>query len=523
MSNLATPTDATVGSEAAAPIVRMIGIEKNFNGVEVLKGVNLDIRPGEVHVLLGENGAGKSTLMKILTGIHTPSGGSIEIDGQAFSHVTPRQASEAGISIIYQELSVINELSALENLFVGRLPVKRTLGVATVDWSLMEREARAIVGRLGFEADLHQPVGQMPIAHRQIIEIAKSLMKNVRLLIMDEPTSSLTKVETERLFALVRQLKAEGTAILFISHKLDEVRDIGDTFSVLKDGVSTGHGRIVDYTNDDLVRMMVGRVVKQRFLAEAPIDRSQPPVLKVEHVTSADRKRVRDVCFEVHHGEVLGFAGLVGSGRTDLMDCLFGATGRASGEIVLNGANITPGNPVDAVKSGMAYLTENRRQTGFTPNFSIEGNIAVAKSVKDSPLRGIWGLVDRKADRVLAAAQQQQLSIRCASVEQSILELSGGNQQKVLVGKWMATDPSVIIFDEPTRGIDVGAKSQIHEIIRTLANAGKAVIMVSSELPEILAVCDRVAVFRNGRIMDILDGATATEESILSVAMRDGK
>jgi D-allose transport system ATP-binding protein len=520
---LAHDPNGSAGTDDAMPIVRMHGIEKHFNGVEVLKGVNIDIRAGEVHVLLGENGAGKSTLMKILTGIHAPTGGEIILDGVSHPLVTPRQASDAGISIIYQELSVINELSALENLFVGRLPAKRTFGIPTVDWGLMEREAKAIIGRLGLDLDLHKPVGDMPIAHRQIIEIAKSLMKNVRVLIMDEPTSSLTSVETERLFTLVRQLKSEGTAVLFISHKLDEVREIGDSFSVLKDGVSTGTGRIADYSNDDLVRMMVGRVVKQRFLAEKPIDYSATPVLKVEKVTSADRKRVRDVSFEVHHGEVLGFAGLVGSGRTDLMNCLFGAEPRAAGTVVLNGKDITPKSPVDAVKSGMAYLTENRRQTGFTPNFTIEGNIAVAKSVKDSPLRGIWGLVDRKSERAIAEQQKVALSIRCAGIDQSILELSGGNQQKVLVGKWMSTMPSVIIFDEPTRGIDVGAKSQIHEIIRTLANAGKAVIMVSSELPEILAVCDRVAVFRDGRIMDIQDGATATEESILSVAMRDGK
>ncbi|WP_210162732.1 sugar ABC transporter ATP-binding protein [Pleomorphomonas koreensis] len=524
MSNLAPNAAGPAGTEAVAPIVRMVGIEKHFNTIPVLKGVNLDIRPGEVHVLLGENGAGKSTLMKILTGIHEPTGGEIVLDGVSHPLVTPRQASDAGISIIYQELSVINELSALENLFVGRLPVKRRLGIPVVDWKLMEAEARSIVDRLGLVGlDLFKPVGEMPIAHRQIIEIAKSLMKNVRVLVMDEPTSSLTSVETERLFALVRQLRGEGTAILFISHKLDEVREIGDSFSVLKDGVSTGHGRIADTTNDDLVRMMVGRVVKQRFLAEGTIDRTSMPVLKVENVTSADRRRVRDVSFEVHHGEVLGFAGLVGSGRTDLMNCLFGAERRAGGKIILNGQDITPDNPVEAVKSGMAYLTENRRQTGFTPNFTIEGNIAVTKSVKDAPLRGTWGLVDRKAERAVAEEQRRRLSIRCAGIDQSILELSGGNQQKVLVGKWMSIGPSVIIFDEPTRGIDVGAKSQIHEIIRALANAGKAVIMVSSELPEILAVCDRVAVFRNGRIMDILDGATATEESILSVAMRDGK
>lgn len=501
------------------PVVRMKAIEKSFGGIRALKGVDLDIHAGEVHVVLGENGAGKSTLMKVLSGIHAPTAGIIEIDGKAFQQLTPADASEAGISIIYQELSVINELSALENLFVGRLRTKRRFGFPMIDWNQMETEARAILTQLGLDINLRRPVGELPIAHRQILEIAKSLMGKVRVLVMDEPTSSLTKIEVDRLLDLVRKLRSQGMAILFISHKFDEVRAIGDRFSVLKDGSSNGTGLIAEHTNDDLIRMMVGRVVQQKFLSSHPIDRTAKPVLEVRNVTSADRKRVRDVSFDVHHGEVFGFAGLIGSGRTELMNCLFGAEKRASGSIVLNGRDITPRNPLKALKSGMAYITESRRQTGFMPNFTIMENTVVSARVKKAAMRGALGLVSSRADRALAETESKRLAVKASSVDQLVTELSGGNQQKVLVGKWMATNPEVFIFDEPTRGIDVGAKAEIYAIIRKLADEGKAVIVVSSELPEILAVCDRIAVFRSGSIGGLVDGATANEEMLLQYAI----
>ena len=513
-------SDKSVPGPADRPvIVEMRGIEKSFGAVRALKGVDLRIRAGEVHVLLGENGAGKSTMMKVLSGILAPSAGTIVIDGAEHAAVTPAQAAAAGISIIYQELSVIDELSALENLFVGRIPVRSRLGIPMVDKARMEREGRAMLDRLGLEIPLDTPVRELPIAHRQMIEIAKSLMRKVRVLVMDEPTSSLTAVEVERLLGLVRQLRDDGTAILFISHKFDEVRAIGEHYSILKDGRSNGEGRVADTTNDDLVRMMVGRSLDGRYLATDPIDRTTSPVLDVRGVTSADRRRVLDATFSVHHGEVLGFAGLVGSGRTDLMNCLFGAEPRASGTITLNGRDVTPKTPLDALKSGMAYVTENRRQTGFMPNFSILDNIGVSRSAKRAPLRGAWGLTTVRADRSIAAEMLKRLAIKCASVDQNITQLSGGNQQKVLIGKWMATEPDLFIFDEPTRGIDVGAKAEIYGIIRGLAEAGKAVIMVSSELPEILSVCDRVAVFRAGRIVEFVESHAASEEALLKLAI----
>ncbi|MBV8899375.1 MAG: ATP-binding cassette domain-containing protein [Verrucomicrobia bacterium] len=497
----------------------MRGIVKTFGGVHALKGVDLNIYPGEVHVILGENGAGKSTLMKILSGTYQPSDGRIFVDGTEYTHLTPVQATHLGIAIIYQELSVINELSALENLFVGRIPVRRRFGFGVVDWALMRREAAEILKKLAVTLNLDTPVRNLPIAHRQVIEIAKALMLNARVVVMDEPTSSLTTLEVRSLFKIVRQLRDAGTAVLFISHKFDEVRAIGDRFSVLKDGATTGTGMIADTTNDDLIRMMVGRAVKQYFRNEQPVDRRQAPVLKVSHVSSRDRRQVVDVSFEVYKGEIIGFAGLIGSGRTELMNCLFGTMARSSGRIELNGRDITPRGPVEAVKRAMAYITESRRQTGFMPNFSIENNIAVSRSVKISPLRGTWGLIRSREDHRLAEEQRKAMAVKCASVRQNITELSGGNQQKVLIGKWMCTQPDVFIFDEPTRGIDVGAKAEIYRIMRALSNSGKAIIMVSSELPEILAICDRVAVFKTGRIVQVLDGATATEEQILDLAL----
>ncbi len=433
---------------------------------------------------------------------------------------------------------MINEFSALENLFVGRMPVKKRFGakesepassenkgsswvekLSIVDWPLMEREASEMAKKLGLQIDLRKSVGELAIAHRQMIEIAKVLMRHTRVLVMDEPTSSLTNVEIQRLFAIVRQLREEGNAVVFISHKMGEVRAIGDRFTVLKDGGTVGSGKVAEVTNDDLVRMMVGRTVKQFFLTEHQIDREQPPVLRVSDVSSSDRRQVVDVSFNVYSGEIFGFAGLVGSGRTELMNCLFGTMARASGKIELNGHDISTRGPVESVKNGMAYITESRRQTGYMPNFSIKTNIAVSRSVKIAAWRGLWGLIRDREESAIAEEQRKILRIKCSSIEQNITELSGGNQQKVLVGKWMCTEPEVFIFDEPTRGIDVGAKSEIYKIMRDLSNAGKAIIMVSSELPEILAVCDRIAVFHTGSIADILEGATATEEQILGLAI----
>lgn len=506
------------GHELSRPLIEMRNIAKSFGGIQALKGVDLDIHAGEVHVLLGENGAGKSTLMKVLSGIFAPSSGEITIDGQTHTRLTPGQAAQAGISIIYQELSIIDELSALENLFVGNLPIKRTLLVNRIDWADMRERAQAILSKLKISINLDRRAGDLPIAHKQILEIAKALMGNVRVLVMDEPTSSLTRVEIQSLLQLVNQLRQEGMAILFISHKFDEVRQIGDRFTVLKDGSSNGTGMIADYTNDELVQMMVGRALIHNYTNPA-LNAQSPVVLKVSNVTSATNDRVRDVSFEVRHGEVFGFAGLIGSGRTELMECLFGADKRSSGKIELNGRDVTSHSPSHALKNGMALITENRRKTGFFQNFSILENIVLSKRVKDAPLDGMAAVVSKRDDRQLAEIERKKLNVKSASVDQMVTELSGGNQQKVIVAKWMATEPDLIIFDEPTRGIDVGAKAEIYAIIRQLALQGKAIIVVSSELAEVLGVCDRIAVYRDGSIATIVDGHSANEEILLSHAI----
>ncbi|MFK4822945.1 sugar ABC transporter ATP-binding protein [Ochrobactrum quorumnocens] len=506
------------GDELSRPLIEMRNIAKSFGGIQALKGVDLDIHAGEVHVLLGENGAGKSTLMKILSGVFAPTSGEINIRDETHMRLTPGQAAQAGISIIYQELSIIDELSALENLFVGNLPVKRTLLLTKIDWTLMRARAQAILAKLKININLDQRAGDLPIAHKQILEIAKALMGNVKVLVMDEPTSSLTRVEIQNLLQLVDQLRQEGMAILFISHKFDEVRQIGDRFTVLKDGSSNGTGLIADFGNDDLVQMMVGRALIHNY-TNPGLNHESPVVLKVSNVTSATNDRVRDVSFEVRHGEVFGFAGLIGSGRTELMECLFGADKRSSGKIELNGRDITPQSPSQALKNGMAFITENRRKTGFFQNFTILENIIISKRVKDAPLGGMGAVVNRHDDRRLAEIERKKLAVKSSSVDQMVTELSGGNQQKVIVAKWMATEPDLIIFDEPTRGIDVGAKAEIYAIIRKLALQGKAIIVVSSELAEVLGVCDRIAVYRDGSIATIVDGHSATEETLLSHAI----
>ena len=335
------------GHDLPSPLIQMRNVTKSFGGIHALKGVDLDIHAGEVHVLLGENGAGKLTLMKVLSGVFAPSGGEIVIGDETHTRLTPSQAAQAGISIIYQELSIIDELTALENLFVGNLPVKKTLLLTRIDWAEMRARAHSILDKLGVKIDLDQPASSLPIAHKQILEIAKALMGNVRVLVMDEPTSSLTRIEIANLLQMTSQLRQEGMAILFISHKYDEVRQIGDRFTVLKDGKSNGTGMIADYTNDELVQMMVGRALMQSFTHPSSED-TAPVVLKVDNVTSATNDRVKNVSFDVRHGEVFGFAGLIGAGRTELMECLFGADKRLSGRIEFNGRDITPDSPAQA-------------------------------------------------------------------------------------------------------------------------------------------------------------------------------
>lgn len=499
------------------PLVIMKNVKKQFPGVTALDGISFDIMPGEVHVLLGENGAGKSTLMKILSGVHKPTDGQIIINGKQFEALTPKDSRDCGISIIYQELSVINELSIQENLFVGNLPTRNIGPVKIVDRRKMRDTARALLDKVGLHKDPETAVEELSISEKQQVEIAKALAADSKILIMDEPTTSLTSSEVSHLFAVIRELKKEGHGIVFISHKLGEIMEIGDRVTVLKDGRYVGTKRISDVTQDDLVAMMVGRQISKNY-QHANTDYTDAPVLfEVRNLSRKDGK-VKNVSFSLRRGEILGFSGLVGSGRSEMMNSIFGAEPKACGKILIDGKEVRTSSPFYSIKNGLAMVTENRRETGFFHNFSIKKNISVLPFIKQSSFAGITGLVSDKDEEAWADEQKKNLNIKCYSTDQGITELSGGNQQKVILGKWLAADSQIIIFDEPTKGIDVGSKGEIYALMRRLADEGKGILVVSSELPELLAVCDTIAVFREGEIVAVFPHNEATEEKIIAAS-----
>ncbi len=500
------------------PLVQMIGITKEFPGVRALDNISFDILPGEVHVLIGENGAGKSTLMKILSGVYTPTSGKIVCNGHEYGSLTTRTSFEEGIAIVYQELSVINELSILENLFVGKLPVKKVCGISLVDYERMNQLAGEVLKKVGLNHDPRTMVGDLAIPDKQLCEIAKALVSGAKVIVLDEPTTSLTTSEVENLHRLIRELKAEGRGIVYISHKMSELHQIGDRITVLKDGGYVGTYPAKDITVDQLVTLMVGREISGTYFADPDLDiEKQPVIFEVKNISRSDGK-CKDVSFQLHKGEILGFAGLVGAGRTETMEAVFGAVPKSSGQIFLNGKELQVKHPYSAIKQGIGMLTENRRETGFAKNFTCKANIATVPFIKSSTLGGVGGMLDSKSESEWAEEQRQNLSIKCTSVEQMTADLSGGNQQKVILGKWLAAESEVLIFDEPTKGIDVGSKSEIYVLMRKLANAGKGVLMISSEQTELLSVCDRIIVFRNGEVQGIMSSEEATEEKIVKIS-----
>jgi D-allose transport system ATP-binding protein len=498
-------------------LVEMRNITKKFPGVTALSGINFEIKAGEVHVLLGENGAGKSTLMKILSGAYEPTEGTIVINGKEFDRLTPKLSAENGISIIYQELSVINALSIQENLFVGKLPKKSFLGMKFVNESELQRQAQSYLDQIGLKRKSTTMVEELRISEKQMVEIAKATAFNAQVIIMDEPTTSLTNEEVGQLFRIIRELKAQGKGIVYISHKMDEIKQIGDRVSVLKDGTYVGTRNVADVTTDELITMMVGRELVSTFHGDRTKHQAGEVLLKIDHLTRRDQK-VRDVSFELRNGEILGFAGLVGAGRTELMEAIFGAAPISKGTIVLKGKTLRHKNPYGAIREGIAMVTENRRETGFFHNFSIRKNISIVSQLKRSGLGGMASLIDFKMEKMLAIDQKSNMQIKCASLEQNITELSGGNQQKVILGKWLAAESKLIIFDEPTKGIDVGTKAEIYKLMRGLAETGTGILVVSSELPELLAVADRIIVFNNGELVSTFDTSEATEEKIVKAA-----
>jgi ribose transport system ATP-binding protein len=492
----------------------MRNISKTFAGIKALRGISLDLRAGEVHSLMGENGAGKSTLMKILAGAYTPDPGSeILINGAPVQIRGPLAAKALGISIIYQELALSPNLSVAENIYLGR-ELRRA---GFVDRAAMIAQSDIVLGRLGAPFTASTLVRDLSIAERQMVEIARAIHANSRILVMDEPTTALSERETEKLFAIVRQLRADGLAIVYISHRMNEVYALSDRVSVLRDGSYVGTLGRGDIRPETVVQMMVGRDLSSFYKKEHDARGSRGSVIfSVRDI--GDGRRVFDGSFDLHEGEVLGIAGLVGAGRTELARLIYGADARLSGSLTLDGQPCTINGPIDAIRSGIVYLTEDRKQLGLFLDMSIEDNINLGVISRDAHP---GGFLNTKRARERAAQAIQSMTIRTPSVLKPVGGLSGGNQQKVLLSRLLETKPRVLILDEPTRGVDIGAKSEIYRLIDDLAKAGVGIIVISSELPEVIGVCDRVLVMREGRIAGEVGGPDAiplTQENIIAIA-----
>ncbi len=493
------------------PFLEMRGIVKQFPGVRALDGVSLDVRAGEVHVLLGENGAGKSTLIRVLSGVYAPDSGEIHVDGRRVRIRHPHDAQALGISTIHQELNLAPDLSAAENIFLGREPMLgRVLGV--VDRRALMRRTRQILASL----DLHVPpdakVKDLGVAEQQMVEIAKALSLESRLYVMDEPTSALTSREIDRLFVTIRELKRRGVAIVYISHRLDEVKALGDRATILRDGALVGTVAVAETPIDELIRLMVGRDLKDKF-PKASVEAGED-ALRVEHLTRAGV--LHDVSFHVRRGEILGLAGLVGAKRTETARAIFGADPLDGGRILVHGTPVAIESPRDAIRHRMALIPEDRKRQGILASMSVRENITLSSL----PRFARAGVVDFGRERAHAREYATSLRVATPDLEQQAVYLSGGNQQKVVIAKWLSTNADVFLFDEPTRGIDVGAKVEVYQLMGDLVRRGAAILMISSELPEILGMSDRILVMRDGRIVGEFDRRDATEERILACALR---
>ena len=490
------------------PILELRSISKAFPGVQALKEVDFDVCPGEVHALVGENGAGKTTLIKIAAGVYQPDAGQILYDGRSVRILNPHHAQELGIAAIHQEASFYPHLSVLENIFIGRQPARGRLGL--IDWKRMRAEAGAIFRSMEVDMDLQAPVGGLSVADRQMVEIARALSQKARVLIMDEPTSPLTHKEIQVLFQLVGRLRDQGVAVIYITHRLDEVFTLADRVTVLRDGQHIGTHPVEEVDHQRLINMMVGRALTQLFpKEEAEIGE---PVLRVQGLTKMGR--FQDIDLEVRRGEILGLAGLVGAGRSELAHSLFGIDPADRGQIWVDGRLVSIRSPWEALAVGLAYLPEDRQRQGIIAPMRVRENISLA--ILESLCRA--GIISFRREGRLAEEYVEKLDIRTPSVDQPVANLSGGNQQKVVVARWLASRPRVLILDEPTRGIDVGAKAEIHRLMSQLAQQGIGIIMISSELPEILGMSDRIVVMHEGRIAGELSRAEATQERIMGLA-----
>ena len=491
------------------PLLRLIGITKSFLAVRALKGVSFDLRPGEVHALLGENGAGKSTLIKVITGAHRPDSGTIETAGEKVDHLTPRSAHALGIAAIYQQPALFPNLSVAENIALALEPATPA---RRVRWNERRVRARTLLDRVGAKIDVEVEVRSLSMPEQQLVEIAKALGTGARILIMDEPTASLTQTEVQILLQVVRDLRAQGVGVIYISHRLDEIFEVADRVTVLRDGESVGTHPVSGMDEAGLIRLMVGREVSAIY---PPSERSSGEVVLSVQQLACVASGLRDVSFEVRAGEIFGLAGLVGAGRTELARVLFGLTPADAGTIALRGRTLRIRDPREAIAHGIAYVPEDRRRHGVILEMSIAANMTMAIHPLIFP--GAWLRFD--AERELAEKYIRDLAVKTPSGELPGGALSGGNQQKVALARWLATEPRVLILDEPTQGVDVGAKAEIHKIIRRLAAEGLAVIMISSDLPEILGMSDRIGVMRGGTLTAILDGPTADAHSVMAAAL----
>jgi inositol transport system ATP-binding protein len=504
-----SPESATGGA-----VLKMTGVSKRFPGVRALENVQLEVGPSEIHALLGENGAGKSTLLKILSGAHSADAGQIELFGQPVAFATPHDAQRAGIVTIYQEFTLAPDMSIAENVFIGREPGSTLF----VSWRRMAQETKAIAERIGLKRNPMTVVRDLSVAEQQLVEIARALSMQSRLIIMDEPTAALSEAEVANLVRIVRALKGEGLSIIFVTHRLEEVFRLCDRYTVLRDGHYVGSGRVAETNVDAIIRMMVGRDVGALY-GERPIPEHGKVALEVEGLTRRRNARdpnaieLVDISLKAHHGEILGLAGLVGAGRTETARAIFGADPFDHGTIRIDGEEVRFSNPRDAMSHGIGLVPEDRKKQALFLGLAIRTNVTIA--AQDEVSRG-W-FIDEKREDVLVGEFRKLLSIRMASPDQAVGQLSGGNQQKIVLARWLALRPKILIVDEPTRGIDIGSKVEVHNLLIDMAKQGIAVIVISSELPEILAVSDRIVTMREGRVTGEIARTEATQEILMAM------
>ncbi len=490
-------------------ILQMSGIDKRFSGVHALKGVNLELRAGEVLALMGENGAGKSTLMKILTGIYTRDAGEIVLFGESVDFHDISASQKAGVSIIHQELNMMNHLTVAQNIFIGRESMK---GGFYIDDKKMEEEAQELLDRIGVKIDPSAKLGSLTVGKQQMVEIAKAISHDSKLLVLDEPTAALTQPEVEELFKIMLDLKSKGIGMIYISHRMDEIKRISDRVTVMRDGEYIGTVDTKDTTKDDIVKMMVGRVIYGDQKQKSTVAKDAPVVLEVKNLNS--EKTIKDVSFKLHKGEILGFSGLMGAGRTEVARAIYGADKFDSGEVFINGKKVDIHQPSDAVENGLCYLSEDRKRYGLLLIKSVAENSTL--SSLDNFIK--YGWINDKAANEAAREANEMLRTKTPNMQQKLKNLSGGNQQKVVVARWLLKNSDIFIFDEPTRGIDVGAKSEMYDLMEKLAKEGKSIIMISSELAEVQRLSDRIIVMCEGRVTADLDISEADQETIMKYA-----